>query len=132
MKSIWKIVVVVILPTLISIACAAQSVERIRIILEKEDVNNDSCCIYLVTIKNVSDSIVCVLHSMFMDLTSSKPQELALYEQTSSLVYFSMHYSKEDVKYDYESTPSRAEAILPYATLRFRLLIPLSPGGKLR
>ncbi|MBS1643400.1 MAG: hypothetical protein JST36_00030 [Bacteroidetes bacterium] len=60
---------------------------------------------------------------MFIDLTSSAPQGLALYQQDKAKEYYSFQYSIRDTLYNFESLPYRAECILPYQTLGFKIRV---------
>jgi hypothetical protein len=60
---------------------------------------------------------------MYVNLTSSKPQYLALYQQSKSKEYYSLHYSVSDTEYNYESLPYITECILPHQTLGFKIRI---------
>lgn len=107
-----------------------QQAEQLKVTLQKS--NNDSCCVYNLSIRNESDSTVCILHSMFMNLTSSEPQGLALYQQSKSKEYYSLHYSVSDTAYNFESVPYRAECILPHQTLGFKIQVYRSVNEKVR
>jgi hypothetical protein len=100
-----------------------QSAEQLKVTVLKAESNIDSCCIYSVAIKNASDTTVCILHSMFMDFTNSEPQGLALYQHDKGKEYYSFQYSTRDTLYTFESLPYRAECILPYQTLQFKLRV---------
>src|SRR5688572_26002918 len=110
MKIVLKIRIFILL-VLASFISLGQQTDQLKVTLQKS--NSDSCCIYDLAIKNVSDSTVCILHSMFMNLTSSEPQVLALFQQSKSKEYYSLHYSISDTIYNFESVPYKAECILP-------------------
>lgn len=122
MKSIarTKLFILLILASYNSIS---QSPEQLNVTVLKSENDSDSYCVYRVSIKNASDSTVCILHSMFIDLTSSATQELALYQQTKAKEYYSFKYSMRDTLYTFESLPYRAECILPYQTLEFKIRV---------
>ena len=60
---------------------------------------------------------------MFINLTSSAPQGLAVYQRDNAKAYYSFHYSMRDTLYSFESLPYRAECILPYQTLEFKIRV---------
>lgn len=84
----------------------------------------DTCCVYQVSIKNITDSIVCILHSMFIDLASSQPKGLPVNDQKLGKVRYSLDQSFRDTLLDAASFPYRGELILPYQSLTFRILLP--------
>jgi hypothetical protein len=100
-----------------------QSTEQLQVTVLRSESKSDSCCVYNVAIKNKSDTTVCILHSMFINLTSSLPQGLALYQQDEYKEYYSFHYSMRDTLYTFETLPYRAEGILPYQTLEFKVKV---------
>jgi hypothetical protein len=108
---------------LASYTSIGQPAEQLKVAVLRSDSSGDSCCVYRVTIKNASDTTVCILHSMFINLTSSVPQGLALYQQDKTKEYYSFHYSMKDTLYTFESLPYRAECILPYQTLEFTIKV---------
>lgn len=88
--------------------------------------------VYEVAINNKSDSVVCVLHSMFISLgDNSQPHGLGLYRKTKSEEYYSLHYSEQDTLYNFESLPYRAECVLPYRSLSFKIRVPYG-GSKMK
>lgn len=109
-----------------------QQKEQLQVTILKFEKSSDSSCVYYITIKNASDSIACILHSMFISLTNSKPQGLALYQQSKSKEYYSLHYSFSDTLYNFESLPYRGACILPYQTLSFNVMIAPVTGAKAR
>jgi hypothetical protein len=122
MNVIIKIKLLILL-ILLSHISWGQQIEQLRVTLSKLANNEDSCCVYSVIVKNVSDSTVCILHSIFLNLTSNKPQGIAVYQQGKSKVQYSLRYSLSDTAYNFESVPYRAECILPYQTLSFKIII---------
>jgi hypothetical protein len=108
---------------LASYTSIGQPAEQLKVAVLRSESNGDSCCVFSVAIKNASDTTVCILHSMFINLTSSVPQGLALYQQGKTEEYYSFHYSMKDTLYTFESLPYRAECILPYQTLEFKIRV---------
>lgn len=108
-----------------------QSTSDLQVTLLKSEKKSDSCCVYNVTIKNLSDSITCILHSMFMNLKSSEPQGLPLHFQRTLPRFYSLGYSFRDTAFEFESTPYRGEFILPYQSLHFKVkIVPGNEMGK--
>jgi hypothetical protein len=110
-------------------ATFSQSAGELQVTLIKSDKSGDSCCIYNVTINNLSDSVACILHSMFMNLKSSQSQGLPLHFQRTAQRFYSLGYSFRDTAFEFESTPYRGECILPYQSLQFKVMI--VPGNEM-
>ena len=97
----------------------AQNVKKLKVL----SIQKDSCCTYEIAVKNESDSIVCMLHSLFIDLTTGAPQGVALYQKTEYQNSYSLHYSFKDTLYDFDPIPYKGEWLLPYQTLQFKIRI---------
>jgi hypothetical protein len=107
----------------------SQSTDKLQVTLLKAQPKGDSCCVYNITIKNLSDSVACILHSMFMNLKSTMPHGLPLHFQRNSPRFYSLSYSFRDTTFQLESTPYRGECIFPYQSLQFEVII--VPGNEM-
>ena len=107
-----------------------QQKEILSIAIAKDDTNKDSCCIYNMSIKNRSDSTLCILHSIFIRLTLGSPQGLALIKNNNNEENYNFQYSFKDTAYDLESSPFWGELILPHQTLSFKIRILPSNNDK--
>ena len=103
---------------------------RLAVTFTKDETVKDSCCIYNMSIKNRSDSVLCILHSMFMSLTSVQPQVLSVFEKNMDFDDFSFQYSVGDTSYTFEVMPYIGELILPYQQLSFKIKLLWSDGRK--
>lgn len=124
-----KILIFLLIFILIKKSTWGQFSEVLSIHAEKMKLNN-SCSVYEIEIKNNSDSVALILHSMFMDLTSKNPQGLALYEKNTPAESYSFDYAFQDTIYDVESQAYRSEFVMPYQTLRFKITINSSNGKR--
>jgi hypothetical protein len=98
-------------------ALFGQNVKKLKVL----SIQKDSCCTYEITLKNESDSIVCILHSLYVNLTSGIPQGLALYQKNEYKDSYSLHYALKDTLYDFDPPAYKGELILPYQILRFKV-----------
>ncbi len=101
----------------------AQPAESLLVTVSKNETVKVGFCVYDVSIQNRSDSIVCILHSIFMNLTTDIPQGLALYIKSKEKEEYSLHRSFEDTTYDAEAMPRKGECVLPHQTLNFKVKI---------
>ena len=99
-----------------------QQAETLLINVSKNEIK-DGYCIYDLSVQNKSDSIACLLHSIFIDLTADTPQGLAVYIKGRNKEEYSLHRSFEDTTYDAEAMPRKGECILPHQTLNFKIQI---------
>ena len=99
----------------------AQQKDILSVSLTKSDSSKGSCCVYVMSVKNNSDSSVCLLHSLFINLTSEKPQGLAVYSSDEKSEEYSFQYSFKDTGYTFEVVPYIGELILPYQKLLFKI-----------
>ena len=88
-----------------------------------EDSANDRFSNYEISIQNGSDSVICILHSIFIDLTTDVPKGLPLYSKSKEREEFILSRSFDDTTYDAEAAPRKGEFILPHQTLNFRVKI---------
>jgi hypothetical protein len=100
---------------------SAQQKDILSATLAKDDNNKDSCCVYVMSIKNNSDSCLCILHSLFINLTSEKPQGLAVYGSDKKSEQYAFQYSFKDTGYTFEVVPYAGELVLPYQKLVFKI-----------
>jgi hypothetical protein len=86
---------------------------------------------YDIKITNNTDSIVCVLHSLHLNLFSGKPQGLALNNETKEREEYRLYYSFKDTTYDYDASSILyiGECILPGRFLQFTVYV-LSTDSK--
>jgi hypothetical protein len=77
--------------------------------------------IYQIVIKNRSDSILCILHSLTLTLTESQPQVLAMPDKNPDNDDFSLQYSADDTGRAYEVEPYLGEVVLPGQSLVFKV-----------
>ena len=70
---------------------------------------------YNIIIINNSDSILCLLTSVF--LSHTKECELAIYDKTDNQIIYSLNYLIEDSRFDSALPIYRAECIFPNQTL---------------
>jgi len=112
-----------VLAFLLGIYCTtfAQQKGILSVTLAKDESSKDSCCIYVMSIKNNTDSSLCILHSLFINLTSEKPQGLAVYSWDKKSEEYSFQYSFKDTGYTFEVVPYIGELILPYRKLLFKI-----------
>jgi hypothetical protein len=116
-----KCIKVLALLLIISCGTFAQQRDMLSVSLTKSDSGKDSCCIYVMSVKNNSDSSLCLLHSLFINLTSEKPQGLAVYSSDKKSEEYSFQYSFKDTGYTFEVVPYIGELILPYQKLLFKI-----------
>jgi hypothetical protein len=107
---------------LVNTNIVGQQTETLLINVSKSEVK-DGFYIYDISVQNRSDSIVCMLHSIFVNLTADIPQGLALYIKSKDEEEYSLHRSFEDTTYDAEAMPRKGECILPRQTLNFKIKI---------
>lgn len=78
---------------------------------------------------NPSDTPVCIMHSIFINLIEEPPQKLAVFRSNYTQgQLFSLEYTMRDTAIDYEGdiVNFNAEPILPLQDIKFSLLIPKS------
>jgi hypothetical protein len=108
---------------LLAIYCRtfAQQTDMLSVTLAKDGSHKDSCRLYTMSIKNNSDSSLCILHSLFINLNSEKPQGLAVYGSDKKSEEYRFQYSFKDTGYTFEVVPYLGEMILPYQKLLFKI-----------
>jgi hypothetical protein len=91
----------------------------------KEEKLQDNYSLYTVIMKNVSDTPICILHSIFINLFYEPPQKLAVADKTKSADIYSLEYSARDTLFDYEGSINNfnGEIILPLQEIKFKLLL---------
>lgn len=102
----------------------SQTTDSLLVTVTKEKMEN-GLHLYNVTMKNFSDTPVCILHSIFINLFYDPAQQLAVIHSTSSAEFYSLSYSAKDTTIDYEGPINNfnAEIILPLQEIKFRLLL---------
>lgn len=100
-----------------------QQAETLLVNASKNEISNDGFYVYDISIKSRSDSIVCILHSIFMNLTIDTPQGLAVYIKKKEQEEYSLHLAFEDTTYIAEAMPRKGEFIFPRQTLNFKIKI---------
>jgi hypothetical protein len=113
-------------------SCFAQQRGILSVTLTKDYVDKDSCHVYTMSIINNNDSSVCVLHSLFINLTSENPQGLAVYSADTNSEEYRFQYSFKDTGYNFEVVPYLGELILPYQKLTFKIRVLPSKNDKAR
>jgi hypothetical protein len=99
-----------------------QQAESLLVNILKSETK-DSFYICDISVQNKSDSIVCILHSIFMNLTADTTQGIALYFKNKEKQEYSLHRAFEDTTYIAEAIPQKGEVILPHHTLYFKIKI---------
>lgn len=84
--------------------------------------------VYTITVYNISDTPICLMHSTFINLLEDIPEKLPLFQRRSNGDLFSLEYSMKDTLYDYEGdiVNFNAQTILPTQKIKFNLLLPKS------
>jgi hypothetical protein len=108
----------------------SQTLDTILVTISRDEKPRTD--LYTVTIKNISDTPVCILHSIFINLFYDPPQQLADYKKVNSTELYSLDYAARDTSIDYEGPIDNlnGEVILPLQEIKFRLLIPDSNKDK--
>jgi len=93
----------------------------LQVNISRDEVSDSNFCIYNVLIENKSDSVACLLHSVFMNLTSDAPQGLALFIKNKHRIMYHFRYSFEDTTIIAEVILYKSEIILPHHVLNFKI-----------
>lgn len=116
-----------ILFLLVNIATFGQSTKPL-IVTASKGYEKGEYLVYDISVENNSDTVVCILHSKFINLNSSEPQGLALYKINREKGEYSMGWSFEDTTYSSWGTPKKGELLLPHQNIKFKILILKSSG----
>lgn len=103
------------------------------VVIDKQSSNeHKGQTLHKVEIKNLSDTPLVILHSVFINLIDNFPQALAPQSEERSKEIYSLSYAAKDTSYDYEGpiVNFNGEAILPLQSIRFELLVPKSEREK--
>jgi hypothetical protein len=121
--------IVIILGLLLANRCLAQLEVKVL-----KSAYTDDASVYEVSITNKTDSIACILHSIFLDLTSKRLMGLPLdeYQRVDTSDLFSLEFTYRDTLNTFESTVYRGECILPYQTLNFKVMVTDPPKGRVQ
>jgi hypothetical protein len=104
----------------ISLNTVAQKSDPFHLtISKKEKVGEFS--IYEVSVRNYSDSIVCVIHSIFVNLNASEPQGITLFTSDKDNEMYNLKRSFEDTSYNSWGIPQKGAFVLPYQSLKFKI-----------
>jgi len=108
----------------------SQVKDTLNAVIIRDTKKDSSYVIYKITLRNFTKSPVCVLHSIFINLFNSAPQQLALYNKNDQ--FYSLSYSANDTLYDYEGPiiNFNGEIILPLQQIEFKISVPFSELSK--
>ena len=81
--------------------------------------------LYSFRVMNLRPQPICLLHTASIYLLQLSPSELGLLKSEMEIDYFSLNYSKSDMKFDdmYENWNLLAQVILPGQQIEFKILI---------
>jgi hypothetical protein len=119
------------LPLLLLLAIDVHGQQSNPLVALKKDTTINGISIYNMSITNNSDSILCVLRSLFVSLTLDAPQVFAPYGANSDFDDFTLEYSAIDTAHNFEVTPYIGELILPGQKLSFKIELLFSNKKKL-
>jgi hypothetical protein len=109
-----------------------QKTDSVFVVTLKSDETQAGFSTYSITIKNTSQTPVCILHSPFINLVFDPPQGLHILNTSGSIEIYSLEYTMRDTIYDYEGPINNfnGEIILPLQEIKFQITIKNSDRTK--
>jgi hypothetical protein len=92
---------------------------------------SSSSFVYAMSIRNINNQPICILHSVFIDLNALSVQSIVPYSVNKTEEYFGLSYSAQDTTMILERTLYDGEMLMPNQVVNFKVSIPQTGKSKI-